>query len=692
MELAGELAVGLLDLVRARAALDAERRVVVLVFHRRRFLGWSRGYHSSGRRRLRPRYGAKREGHCLNEDADGAGLLRFVACGSVDDGKSTLIGRLLFESGSLADDQLAALERDSRSAGRAAGDPDWSLLLDGLDAEREQGITIDVAWRYFATARRKFIVADAPGHEQYTRNMVTGASSAHLALILVDARRGIVTQTRRHGYLARLLGIRHAVLAVNKMDAVGFDADVFTRLDARFAELAADLGFVQVAAIPVSAQQGDGVAAPSARMPWYRGPTLLAYLEQVEIDSDAKAQPMRLPVQLISRPHQDFRGYAGTIASGTLLRGAPVKVMPAGRTSSIARIVTADGDLEHAAAGSAVTVTLADAIDVARGDMICAAEAPLEVASRFAATLIWLHEQPMSAQRSYAMKIATRAATANIALLRERIDIETLRPVPARELALNEIGRCEILVDAPLPYETYATNRVLGGFILIDRHSNATVAAGLIDAGLPEPSNNPWQSLDVDKAARAAAKGQRPCVLWFTGISGAGKSTIANMVERRLHAMGRHTHVLDGDNLRHGLNRDLGFTDADRVENVRRVAEVAKLMVEAGLIVIVALIAPFRSERRMARALFERGEFIEIHVDTALAVAEARDRKGLYRRARRGEIANFTGIDSPYEVPEAPEIRIDTATVSATQAAQRIIEHLAAASPRAAADLDTDEP
>jgi bifunctional enzyme CysN/CysC len=606
-------------------------------------------------------------------------LLRFITCGSVDDGKSTLIGRLLYESQLIYEDQLAALAQDSRRVGTRGGDLDFALLVDGLAAEREQGITIDVAYRFFSTDRRKFIVADTPGHEQYTRNMVTGASTAELAVILVDARKGVLTQTRRHSYLVALLGIRHAVLAVNKMDLVGYDEATFAAIERDFRAFAGRIGLAQVTAIPLVAVDGDNVIAQAASMPWYLGPTLLEHLERVEIAATDPAAPLRMPVQWVNRPHHEFRGFAGQIAAGSVRPGDRVRVQPSGRESAVARIVTADGDRALAGAGESVTLTLATEVDVSRGDVIVTADAPLEVANQFEATVIWMHEDALLQGRQYLIKTGTRTASATVAPLKYRVDVNTLAEVPAERLELNDIGVCELALDQAVPFAPYRDSRALGGFILIDRLTNNTVGAGLLHFALRRSQNVHWHALEVDRRVRAAQKRQRGCVLWLTGLSGAGKSTIANLVDKRLVAHGRHTYLLDGDNIRHGLNKDLGFTAQDRVENIRRVAEVARLMADAGLITIVSFISPFRSERRMARDLLPPGEFFEVYVDAPLEVAEARDPKGLYRKARRGELSNFTGIDSPYEAPEAAEIHIDTTALSAAEAAERIVARLEAA-------------
>ena len=587
-------------------------------------------------------------------------LLRFITCGSVDDGKSTLIGRLLHDTRLLLDDQLAALEKDSLRHGTQNGEIDFALLVDGLAAEREQGITIDVAYRFFSTEKRKFIVADCPGHEQYTRNMATGASTADLAVVLVDARKGLLTQTRRHSYIVSLLGIRHVVLAVNKMDLVGFDAAVFEAIAADYAALAGTLGITRVQAIPLSALKGENLLSASAAMPWYTGPSLLQALESADVATLDAASPLRLPVQWVNRPNQDFRGFAGTVAAGTVAPGDDVVVLPSGRRTRVQRIVTADGDLAQAVAGQAVTLTLAEEVDVSRGDVIAAAGDPPQVADQFAAHLLWMGEQALLPGRPYWLKIGARTVTAQVTDIRHKVDVNTQAELAARHLDLNEVGCCNLSLDQAIAFEPYARSRRLGGFILIDRQTNATVAAGTLDFALRRAANIHWQHLDVDKAARARLKGQQPRVLWFTGLSGAGKSTIANLVDKRLHAQGFHTFILDGDNVRHGLNRDLGFTDEDRVENIRRVAEVAKLMSDAGLIVLVSFISPFRAERRMARELFAPGEFLEVYVDTSLAEAERRDQKGLYAKARAGQIRNFTGIDSPYEAPEHAELVLDT--------------------------------
>jgi bifunctional enzyme CysN/CysC len=616
-------------------------------------------------------------------------LLRFITCGSVDDGKSTLIGRLLYESKVIFEDQLAALESDSRTVGTRGGELDFALLVDGLAAEREQGITIDVAYRFFSTDRREYIVADTPGHEQYTRNMITGASTADLAVIVLDARKGVLTQTRRHSYLVSLIGIRSVVLAINKMDLVGYAESVFERIEREYREFAAKIGLSDITAIPLSAVHGDNVVAPGARMPWYQGPTLMHHLETVQVDGDDLSRPFRFPVQWVNRPNPDFRGFAGTIASGTIRRGDRVRIAPSGRDSRVERIVTADGDLEEGVAGQSITLTLATDVDVSRGDVITTYDAPVEQADQFEATVVWMHDEPMLQGRQYLLRIGTQTASATVMPLKYKVNVNTLDRLSAERLELNEIGVCELELNRAVAFEPYAESRALGGFVLIDRLTNNTVGAGLLHFALRRSQNIHWQALDVDRNVRAAQKGQHGCVLWLTGLSGAGKSTIANLIDKRLVALGRHSYILDGDNVRHGLSKDLGFTSQDRVENIRRVAEVSKLMADAGLITLVSFISPFRSERRMARDLLGQSEFFEVFVDTPLAVAEARDTKGLYRKARQGMLQNFTGIDSPYEVPEHPEIHIDTTVLSPAQAAEQIVEHLAKAGILSPADRGT---
>jgi bifunctional enzyme CysN/CysC len=603
-------------------------------------------------------------------------LLRFITCGSVDDGKSTLIGRLLYDSKMIFEDQMAALEADSKSVGTQGGEIDFALLVDGLAAEREQGITIDVAYRFFSTDKRKFIVADTPGHEQYTRNMVTGASTADLAVILIDARKGVLTQTRRHSYLVSLLGIRKVVLAINKMDLVDYSEKVFNDILSDYQEFAKQIDLNDIVAIPVSGLRGDNIKDASEHTPWYHGPTLMGYLETVEIEDEIQHKPFRMPVQWVNRPNLDFRGFAGTIVSGTVEPGDKVRVLPSARDSRIARIVTMDGDLDKAIAGQSVTITLEDEIDASRGDVFSGTDALPEVADQFETTIIWMTDEPMLPGRPYWLKIGTKQVSATVTEPKYKVNVNTLEHLAAKQLDLNEIGVCNVSLDQPIAFDPYSGNRETGGFILIDRLTNSTVGAGLIHFALRRSQNIHWQALDVNKTARANLKGQRPCVMWFTGVSGAGKSTIANLVEKQLHSLGRHTYLLDGDNVRHGLNRDLGFTDADRVENIRRVAEVARLMADAGLIVMVSFISPFRAERRMARSLFEEGEFMEVHVDTPIAIAEQRDPKGLYKKARRGELKNFTGIDSPYEAPEAPEVYLDTTSATSEESAERLVEKL----------------
>ena len=601
-------------------------------------------------------------------------LLRFITCGSVDDGKSTLIGRLLYDSKMIFEDQLAALEADSKRVGTQGQQIDIALLVDGLAAEREQGITIDVAYRFFSTDRRKFIVADTPGHEQYTRNMVTGASTADLAVILIDARKGVLTQTRRHSYLAKLIGIRHLVLAINKMDLVNYDHAAFDRIVADYRAFAHSIGIDDFIPIPISGLRGDNITTRSDATPWYTGPVLLDHLETVEIGDDpATTGPFRMPVQWVNRPNLDFRGFAGLIAGGSVSPGDTVRILPSGRTSTVARVVTFDGDLPVAVTGQSVTITLADEVDCSRGDVIAAAGAPPQVADQFETTIIWMADDEMLPGRPYWLKLGTQMVTAVVQPPKYQVNVNTMEHLAAKTLGLNAIGIANLSTDRPLVFEPYETSRDLGGFILIDKMTNATVAAGLINFSLRRAQNVHWQAIDIDREAHAAQKGQRPRLLWFTGLSGSGKSTIANLVEKRLFALGKHSFLLDGDNVRHGLNKDLGFTDADRVENVRRVGEVAKLMADAGLIVLAAFISPFRAERDMVRAMLPEGEFIEIFVDTPLAEAEKRDVKGLYKKARAGQLKNFTGIDSPYEPPENPEVVIDTTQMTPDQAAEHIV-------------------
>lgn len=601
-------------------------------------------------------------------------LLRFITCGSVDDGKSTLIGRLLYDSKMIFEDQLDALESDSKKHGTQGENIDFALLVDGLSAEREQGITIDVAYRFFSTDRRKFIVADTPGHEQYTRNMATGASTADLAILMIDARKGILTQTRRHSFIASSLGIRKLVLAINKMDLVDYDEAVYNKIEQDFLEFAEELSAgIEIQAIPMSALAGDNITDNSDNMPWYQGPPLMEYLETVPVDDERVNAPFRMPVQWVNRPNLDFRGFSGQIASGRIKPGDKVKTLPSAKETTIERIVVHGGDLKEAVAGQSVTLTFADEVDTSRGDVICAAGEPAEVADQFQARVLWMADSEMLPGRRYLLKIGAKTVTATVLDLKFGIDVNTIQDKPAKTLGLNDFGVITLALDQPIAFDPYDQNRETGGFILIDRMTNNTVGLGLIDFALRRAGNIHWQALDVDRAALAKQKEQKPAVLWFTGLSGSGKSTIANALQQKLFAMGKHTFVLDGDNVRHGLNRDLGFTDADRVENIRRVSNVSKLMSDAGLITLVSFISPFRSERQMARNMMQDGEFVEIFVDTPLEVAEERDVKGLYKRARAGEIKNFTGLDSPYEAPESPEITINTVEQTAEQAADEII-------------------
>ena len=608
-------------------------------------------------------------------------LLRFLTCGSVDDGKSTLIGRLLYDSKMIFEDQLAALEADSKRLGTQGGEIDFALLVDGLAAEREQGITIDVAYRFFSTDKRKFIVADTPGHEQYTRNMVTGASTADAAVILIDARKGVLTQTKRHSYLVSLLGIRHVALAINKMDLVGWSQEVFDQIVADYHDFAARIGIKVFTPIPMSALKGDNITELSANLGWYAGQPLMRWLEDLPVEDELQARPFRMPVQWVNRPNLDFRGFSGLVSSGVIRPGDRVKALPSGRETVVERIVTLAGDLPQAVAGQAVTLTLTDEIDVSRGDVLAETKSPPAVADQFEATLVWFDDEHMLPGRPYLMKLGTRTVAAQVTEPKYKVNVNTLEHLAAKRLELNEIGVVNLSTDAPVAFDPYEENKDLGGFILIDRISNRTVGAGLLHFALRRSQNIHWQALDVDKQARALAKGQAGRVVWFTGLSGAGKSTIANLVEKKLHADGRHTYLLDGDNVRHGLNKDLGFTEEDRVENIRRVAEVARLMVDAGLIVLVSFISPFRAERRMARELLAPGEFVEVFVDTPLAEAERRDVKGLYAKARAGELKNFTGVDSPYEPPEHAELRIDTTRLAPEAAAEAIVHWLDGAEP-----------
>jgi bifunctional enzyme CysN/CysC len=603
-------------------------------------------------------------------------FLRFLTCGSVDDGKSTLIGRLLYDSKMLFEDHLSALEKDSKKFGTDGDNIDFALLVDGLEAEREQGITIDVAYRFFATGKRKFIVADTPGHEQYTRNMATGASNSELAVVLIDARKGVLTQSKRHSYIASLLGIRHVVLAVNKIDLVGHSEEIFDDIVKDYLSFAGELGFKTLLPIPISARYGDNVITRSPKMPWYKGPALLDHLNSVDVDTDLAGKPFRMPVQWVNRPNLDFRGFSGTVASGKVKPGDAVVVAASGRTTKVTRIVTMDGDLNEATAGEAVTICLADEVDISRGDVLAPTAHRPEVSDQLSAHVLWMAEDEMLPGRQYLLKIGAKTVPATISELKHKVDVNTFEHLAAKTLALNEVGYGNFSLSTPIAFDPYTDNRDTGGFILIDRFTNGTVAAGMIEFGLRRATNVHWQALDVNKDARAALKVQKPSVLWFTGLSGSGKSTIANLVEKALFADGRHTYILDGDNVRHGLNRDLGFTDADRVENIRRVGEAARLFVDAGLIVLVSFISPFRSERRMARELVGHAEFIEIFVDTPIELCMQRDPKGLYLKAQAGEIKNFTGISSPYEEPENAEIVVKTAGRSAEDCAAEIVRYL----------------
>ena len=603
-------------------------------------------------------------------------LLRFLTCGSVDDGKSTLIGRLLYDSKLIFEDTLVTLERDSKRHGTVGDDIDFALLVDGLEAERQQGITIDVAYRFFTTKKRSFIVADTPGHEQYTRNMATGASNCDLAIILIDARKGVLTQTKRHSYICSLLGVKHVVLAVNKIDLTSYDEDVFDRIVADYRAFAETLGFLSLTPIPMSARYGDNVTTRSPKMPWYAGPTLIEHLEGIDVDSDVVGKPFRFPVQWVNRPDLDFRGFSGTVVSGSVKPGDRVVVAASGRQSTIERIVTYDGDLDRAQAGDAVTLTLADEVDIARGDLLVQPDARPEVADQFAAHLLWMAEEPLLPGRQYLMRIGTQYIPTKVTALKHKVDVDTLDHLAGRTLALNEIGFCNFSSTIPVAFDPYEENRDTGAFILIDRYTNATVGAGMISFGLRRASNIHLHAAMVSRAEREKLNGHKPVVLWFTGLSGSGKSTIADLVERQLYELGVRTFLLDGDNVRHGLNRDLGFADADRVENIRRVGEVAKLFVEAGLVVICSFISPFRAERRMLRELLREGDFIEIFVDTPIEDCMKRDPKGLYAKAVKGEIANFTGVTSPYEAPENAELVLPTRELSPPQAAERVLDSL----------------
>ena len=603
-------------------------------------------------------------------------FLRFITCGSVDDGKSTLIGRLLYDSKLIYEDQLAAVEADSKKSGTTGDKPDLALLVDGLAAEREQGITIDVAYRFFSTDKRKFIVADTPGHEQYTRNMATGASTADLAILLIDARYGVQVQTRRHSYIASLLGIRNIVVAVNKMDLLDYSEETFNAIESDYRAFAEPLGFSEIVCIPMSALDGVNVTSKSDATPWYKGPSLLQHLEGVKIERPSDASAYRLPVQWVNRPDLNFRGFSGTVAAGAVSTGDDVIAIPSGKRSTVRSIVTYSGELDAAEKSQAVTLTLNDEIDISRGDIICGVDGPAEQSDQFAAHILWMSDAKMFPGRQYAMKVNNQMIPATITDLKHKVNVNNFAHEAGKTLELNEVGVCNLSLGKPIPFDAYKENRQTGSFILIDRNTNNTVGVGMLDFSLRRAANVVWQDLEIGKAERAAQKHQKPAVLWFTGLSGSGKSTIANLLEKKLFDLGRHTYILDGDNVRHGLNKDLGFKDADRVENIRRVAEVSKLMADAGLLVLVSFISPFRAERQMARAMMERGEFIEIHVDTPLEVAEARDVKGLYKKARAGEIKNFTGIDSEYQEPRNPEIKVNTVDLSAEAAAEKIVEYL----------------
>ncbi|MCH2435333.1 MAG: sulfate adenylyltransferase subunit CysN [Candidatus Poseidoniaceae archaeon] len=604
-------------------------------------------------------------------------LLRFITCGSVDDGKSTLIGRMLYESHMLFDDHLAALEADSKKVGTQEGEIDFALLVDGLAAEREQGITIDVAYRFFSTDKRKYIVADTPGHEEYTRNMATGASTADVAIILVDASQGVLTQTRRHSFIVSMVGVKRIILAVNKLDLVDYSEEVFNQIKSDYTKFANEaLTLEEITAIPISALKGDNIVESSENTPWYDGQSVMEYLETVEVAASSQSRPFRMPVQWVNRPNREFRGFAGLIGSGCISAGDKIRVLPSGTESTVARIVTYDGDLELAGAGRSVTLTLTDEIDISRGDIITSADSPCSSADQFQARILWMNDSAMMPGRQYLFKSNSQTSPMTLGRLKHRIDVNTLEELPAKVLDMNEIGVCNISLSSRIAFDAYDDDPVMGGFVIVDRMTNNTVGMGLIDFALRRADNIHWQSMDVTKQSRAEQKSQRPRLIWFTGLSGSGKSSIANILEKKLQAMGRHTITLDGDNIRHGLNRDLGFTKADRVENIRRVGETSKLMVEAGLICISSFISPFASERDMVRGMMDEGEFVEIFVDTPIEVCEQRDVKGLYAKARAGELPNFTGISSPYEAPKNPEIRIDTTQLSAEEAAEQIIDHL----------------
>ena len=604
-------------------------------------------------------------------------LLRFITCGSVDDGKSTLIGRMLYESQLLFDDHLAALESDSKKVGTQEGGIDFALLVDGLAAEREQGITIDVAYRFFSTEKRKYIVADTPGHEEYTRNMATGASTADVAIILVDASQGMLTQTRRHSFIVSMVGVKRIVLAVNKLDLVDYSQDIFNRIHSEYCKFAeASLDLESITAIPISALMGDNIVNQSEKMTWYNGPTVMDYLENVEVIEMSQSRPFRMPVQWVNRPNSEFRGFAGLIGSGVISQGEKIRVLPSGNESTVERIITGDGDIKSAGAGLSVTITLTDEIDISRGDILVTASNPCSNADQFQTRILWMDENAMMPGREYLFKSNTQQTSLTLGRLKYRIDVNTLDELPAKILDMNEIGVCNISLSRRIAFDPYESDPTMGGFIIIDRLTNNTVGMGLIDFALRRADNIHWQSMAVTKQSRSEQKGQKACLIWFTGLSGSGKSSIASALEKKLQAIGRHTITLDGDNIRHGLNRDLGFTKADRVENIRRIGETSKLMLDAGLICITSFISPFESERMMARNLVDENEFIEVFVDTPLEVCEERDVKGLYAKARSGEITNFTGISSPYEAPNSPEIRIDTTQTSVEGAADEIIDYL----------------
>ena len=604
-------------------------------------------------------------------------LLRFITCGSVDDGKSTLIGRMLYESQMLFDDHLAALKADSKKVGTQEGEIDFALLVDGLAAEREQGITIDVAYRFFSTDKRKYIVADTPGHEEYTRNMATGASSADVAIILVDATQGVLTQTRRHSFIVSMVGVKKIILAVNKLDLVDYSKHTFDKITSEYLKFATNaLQLEEITAIPISALKGDNITEKSMNTSWYDGPSIIQYLESVEVTSSSQSRPFRMPVQWVNRPNREFRGFTGMVASGMVKKGQLLKVLPSGRESSVENIVTFDGELDTAGAGRSITITLSDEIDISRGDILTAAKDPCSVGDQFQSHILWMDDSSMIPGREYLFKTNTQTTPMTLGRLKYKIDVNTLEQTPATVLDMNEIGVCNISLARRIAFDSYKDDPVMGGFIIIDRISNNTVGMGFIDFALRRSDNIHWQTMDVTKESRANQKSQTAKLIWFTGLSGSGKSSIANVLEKKLQSLGRHTITLDGDNIRHGLNKDLGFTKADRVENIRRVGETSKLMVEAGLICISSFISPFSYEREMVRNMMDEGEFVEVFVDTPIEICESRDVKGLYAKARAGKLPNFTGISSPYEIPENPEIRIDTTQISVESAADQIIDYL----------------